>query len=379
MAQDILSQIANEARRLRVARKLPPEGEPIPYNLVGQVQEDFRKFQDVTGLSLADVARRMGRGFSGPTLSSFANFDADKNREFKGDLDRITRGVNTFMESFARQATAPRPEGFITTAVADFMLKVIRKTIDLRSMSIISSDSGRGKTMTARAAASVYPGAVYVRVKRCARTAAGLADLLGSTPELRIRNARTLRQMQIRIIDMLKGTGRVLLIDEAHQLSSDALEFIRDIHDECEIPIVLFGTRKLGDNTDDDDIFYGQFASRVALRYDVNNHVRRDGRPDSPPDKPIHTVDDIKKLFDADSIRLTGDAEVTLAKLANLEGFGGLRLCVQVVRVAAVAAESRGTEIDAKLILAVLRDMHGKVRAVGRIQKSMEEQKVKVA
>lgn len=371
-SSDILNQIAQDARRLRVGQKLPPEGEPIPYEQIALVQQEFEKFLSVTGLSVADVAKRMGKGYSASTISTWRSHT--KEREYKGNLDRVTRGVNQFMETYAQQATAPKTEGWVETTVAKHMINVIRKCISLRSMAIISSDSGRGKTLTFKAAESVYPGAVYLRVLRGTRTASGFAWQLAQ--DLGIRKGRTTRELQYQVIQTLRGTGRVLIIDEAHQLDRNALEFLRDIHDECEIPIVLGGTRKVGDNTDDDDIFFGQFASRVALRYDVNEHVRGGG---PKPSKPIHTIEDVKAIFHSDTIKLTSDGVATLHRLANLEGFGGLRLCAQVYRVAAGIAEGKGQSIDAKLLLAVLREMHGKTRAIQRIERAAEELELKEA
>jgi len=369
MANDILKLLAADARRLRMSRKLPQPDQPIPYDLVRLVQEDFDQFLTVTGLTLADVARRMGRGYSGPTLSGWRAFDPSSDREFKGDLDRITRGLNEFMEQFAAQQLAPRPEGFVQTNVAKSILAVVRRAIELRSMATITSDSGRGKTMTFQAAAGVFTGAILIRCKRRFRTSSGLARLIAH--ELRMsRPPRNAGDLQLKLIETLRDTGRLLIVDEAHQLTSDALEFIRDLHDECQMPIVLGGTRKLGDKTDDQDVFFGQFASRIALNYDVNDDVRGD---DGAPTRPLHTIEDIRSIFHSDTIRLTSDAEATLLRLANIEGFGGLRLCTQVARVAAVVASRTGKPIDAKLIIKVLRDMHGKSRATKRIEKAMTE------
>ncbi len=374
MPSDILKLLAEDARRLRISRKLPPVNQPIPYDLVALVQEDFERFLTVTGLSLTDVARRMGRGYSGPTLSIWRSFDPDGDREFRGDLDRITRGLNEFMEQATAQALAPKPEGFVETTIAKGILTIIRRAIELRSMATVTSDSGRGKTMTFEAAAGVFPGAIMIRAKRRFRTSSGVARLIAH--ELRIaRPPRNAGDLQLKLIDTLRDTGRLLIVDEAHQLTSDALEFIRDLHDECEMPIVLGGTRRLGDKTDDQDVFFGQFASRIALNYDANDYIRNGG---GEPTQPLHTIEDIRAIFHSDTIRLTTDAEATLNRLANIEGYGGLRLCVQVVRVAAITAEKRQmVAIDAKLLLQVLREMHGKSRAVKRIERAMAQKPAK--
>src|SRR4051812_36363005 len=67
---DMLDHLAQHARRLRVGRILPPEGE-LAEKVIEQIQGDFRAFLEKSGLSLGEVAHKMGRGFSVPTLSTF--------------------------------------------------------------------------------------------------------------------------------------------------------------------------------------------------------------------------------------------------------------------------------------------------------------------
>lgn len=366
---DILSKLAEEARRLHVARKLPAD-DPLPWEWVSRVQEDFRRFLEETGMSQSQVVRKMGAGFSGPVISSFLAMKKDS--DYIGDRDRIVRGINNFMEIHARRANAPRPAGWIETEVARRMLVLIGKTIELRAMGLIYSDAGRGKTMTLEAARGIYPGSVIVRILSGTRSPAGLAKLLAKQFKFSVHKSTF--DIQMELIDQLKGTDRALMIDEAHQLNPKALEFLRDLHDACEIPIILVGTKKIDEATADTDQFFGQLTSRIALRYDVTEqlHSSNNHKP-----KPLHSAAEIEKMFKQDKVRLTADGIHTLTRIANLEGFGGLRLCKQVVFVAAEYAGDKA--IDAGLILKVLRTMHGLVHGVTRITRAIDESKVAVA
>jgi hypothetical protein len=82
-----------------------------------------------------------------------------------------------------------------------------------------------------------------------------------------------------RIINALKGTERLLLIDEAHSLAVRSLNVIRDIHDEAKVPIVLAGTIDLRKRTNDSTIFFGQFTSRMVARCDVSEPALRPRNP----------------------------------------------------------------------------------------------------
>jgi DNA transposition AAA+ family ATPase len=364
---DVLSRLAEDARRLRVARQLPGKG-PIPWQKVHAVQQDFERFITDTGMSLQQIARRMGAGCSVTVLSAFRHLRSDDDHV--GDRDRVVRAVNQFMEDHARAREVPRPDGWVETDVALRMLTLIQNTIAMRSIGMIYSDAGRGKTMTMRAAADIYSGSTYLRVRATTRTVPGLARQIAEA--LRLPGKRgTTRMIQERIVTALRDTGRALLVDEAHQLTPPAFEFLRDLHDECGIPIVLAGTHELHTKTADNNLFLGQFNSRVALHYDVTEGIR-----ETDDKRPLHSKAEIRALFERGQVRLTDDGAAFGAKMANLLGFGGLRLVEKVIFAASRIAVDG--PLDANLLMRVLRQMHGHVLA-SDCMKTLEESKVQVA
>lgn len=157
------------------------------------------------------------------------------------------------------------------------------------------------------------------------------------------------------MIDTLRGTGRCLLIDEAHQLKHEAFELLRDIHDEAGVPIILAGTVKLHDAVNDHDLFFGQMSSRIALRYNVTESLSPGSN--SPGGELLHSVAEIGQIYERDGVCLTRDGRVFLARLANLPGLGGLRLCAKLVQVAR-AAGSGEDAIDAGLLIKVVHAMN---------------------
>lgn len=360
MNKDILDQLQEEARRLRVARKLP-EGK-LTWDWIARVQEDFRAFKEKHALSLHDVAKRLGSGYSASVLSQFLSMASDQ--DYIGDIDRIVRGVNAFMEQFARAKDSPRPAGFVETRVAKRMLTTVHNAVELRAIGLIYGPSGIGKSLTLQAAHAMFPGSIMLRTRSTTRGVGGMAKQIAA--EMRLR-AKTTFEIQAKLIDALKGTDRPLFIDEAHQLHHGALEFLRDLHDECEIPMVLAGTVKLEETISDTERWYGQFASRTALRCDI----AEDWQPESKHKKPLFTVDEILKVFQSDKVRLTDDGALMLMKIANCMGIGCLRLCRQVVFVAAKLAN--GEALNAAILSKVMRQMHGRVHTDSRVEKSIIE------
>lgn len=369
--RDILEQLAQDARRLRVARMLPPKDEgPLEWEWIKQIQADFEAYLEKTKQSVNKVSRKLGDGFSTGVLSQFRNHK--EQYVFRGDLDRIARGINNFIELAERQHNAPRPKGWIETAVANRMLGLIGQTVDMRCIGVIFSDAGRGKTMTLQAASKIFTGSILVRVVCSSKSPSGLNRAIAHA--LGHRKKTFALGDQPLILNQLKGTGRPLFIDEAHQLSPGALEYLRDLHDCCGIPIILAGTRNINEKCSDDDYFYGQFSSRIGYRMNVTEVLETTRK--NP--RPLHSAEEIKRMFESDKVRLTDDALTALAKIGNLMGLGGLRLCKQVVFAAAKVANAKSVKIDASLIIDVLRQMHGQDHAAECIS-AMEKSKVKIA
>ena len=144
----LLDQLAAEARRLKVGQKLPAE-DPIPWEAIERVRDDFRYLLDNSSVTITALAEAAGDLSRGP-LSRFRG--CTSRQDFNGNLDHTARRVNQLMETLGRRALASvsdRPDGFVETEVARRILLVVSKTVEMQAMGLITSDAGRGKTLNA--------------------------------------------------------------------------------------------------------------------------------------------------------------------------------------------------------------------------------------
>ncbi len=365
---DILKQLEEDARRIRVARTLPKG--PLKPDLMYQVIEDFEAIRKEHQLSYVQVAKEMGISTSMLSTVKHAH-----EGEWVGDLEKLVRQINSWLEQHMRRRTAPMPGGFIETRAAKDMLTVARQAIATNTIGLIYGPSGVGKTMALQALQATYAGSMLIRVRQSARTPAGIAKRL--TAQLRInRPGRTLFDMQDAITRHLEGSNRLLMVDEAHQVIRTGLEFLRDIHDETGIPMLFAGTREIDDKVSDFSEWAGQLNRRVGLRADI---VARVGGPGGggKGEQPLFTVEEIVQIFQSDQVRFTADGAMLMTRLANVIGHGCLGLCDKVVRIAAMTREAKtavrnGNGIDARLLLAVVREMNGELVA-SELDKAMAD------
>lgn len=350
MRADLLAQLREASRQLRLGRPLPSNGE-LTDRAWREVQADFHALLDQRGVSIEKIAAALGEGFSAATLRVFRDADGRLQRS-KGDADRLPRALNQFHELLAQRSAAKLPQGFVETAVAERICTVVEQTARLAIISLISGPPGVGKSMAIDACRSLIPGLVVVRVRQTSRRPVALVRQIAVS--LGVKGASSNAALAEEwIIQALAGTGRTLAIDEAHRLHASGLEALRDIHDEAGVPMVLVGTDDLLATVEHEQL-YGQLSSRIGLRYRI---VPTDARGGPSGGRPLYTPEEIARMFASSKVRFTGDGMETLTQIANLPGLGGLRLARQVVHLAAGVAGD--DSIDGKLLRRALRSIQG--------------------
>jgi len=136
----------------------------------------------------------------------------------------------------------------------------------------------------------------------------------------------------------LKGTSRLLIIDQIHKLTNvdakdRALYALCDLHDATGAPQLWVGTTDLVEYLERNEGRgkepLAQIRSRIAICRDLQEKANDPNRGE-----PLFTIDDIRKVYGKNKLKLTRDGERYLMKLANLRGSGGLLTCTNIVRVA---------------------------------------------
>jgi Bacterial TniB protein len=184
-----------------------------------------------------------------------------------------------------------------------------------------------------------------------------------------IRNS--FRAWSSRLETLLAGSGRLILIDEVHKLigygNNKTLHVLRDLHDATGCPMVWLGTTEVVEHIRDGQAKgrepMDQLMSRIGLIQDlVEDTVVRCGGGG----KPLATIEDIRKVFHDDTLRITPDALDYLHRMANRPLGGCYRTCRQVLAAAIYAA--RGKPITAELLMQAHDAKAG--RAAAQVQRA---------
>jgi len=202
---------------------------------------------------------------------------------------------------------------------------------------IIIGASGLGKTENLRQMKRLNRDMILVTGDPTARSLGSI--LLGISKLLPgiSRGACTNSAFLSNIIDRLKGSGRLLVIDEAHFLSWEAFEVTRKIYDATGIGLVFVGQQHLYDQMKGGhrkSFLWDQIYSRVGLRCTFRGDVLL-------PDVEMIC----NKIYPAG---LDNKSMSYLHHKAN--GPGKFRVIVKLLQRAQRLAESEGTKVSLPLL-----------------------------
>ena len=136
-----------------------------------------------------------------------------------------------------------------------------------QEMGVIYGKAGTGKTVAIKDWASKHPEAVLVETLPMMSAKELLLTILEALGQ---RNAQGSTVKLIKdIAKLFKKSERVLLIDEAENLTTKSLEAIRRIHDFSQVPVVLIGTYALIQNLKGRNGELLQLYSRINNKWEM--------------------------------------------------------------------------------------------------------------
>lgn len=194
---------------------------------------EFMKQQGLTGLS---IARSLNLS---TTLVSFVrNNKLDKVSQ--ANLKRIEDFIDNYNE---REQTTD------TTVTTHDMLRVhgtIDETMISCCMGIVYGKAGSGKTTAVKKYVERHPEAILIETDPADTTKSLLSSILEAIGESDPTGSK--KEMFNSIVATLRGSERVLIVDEAENLSTINLDIVRRIYDKSGTPTVFVGTEKLLSN-----------------------------------------------------------------------------------------------------------------------------------
>lgn len=194
--------------------------------------------------------------------------------EYNGDVSEIDRKVDEMLErQKAKVVEAKYNAEFVPTLAAKQGMEVMRFAHVEGEINVIFGAAGLGKTQMLKEYARKNSSATLIEVDPSCTPKVLLrkiAEAVGATAR-GVNN-----ELLDSIVSKLKGSERLLMVDEAELLSTRSLEFIRRIHDLTGVGVVLAGMPRLLVNLKGKNNELAQLYSRVGFACDLGNALPDD-------------------------------------------------------------------------------------------------------
>lgn len=336
----------NDNNRILLESRMADQKRPLTADEIEQIRAHYNGYVLSRNIKLSVVA--LQTSYSVPVISSWA---AGK---YTGDVQKVTRAVNAWLERDARREKAQRPKDYIKTEIAEDIRSIVGLADKFGRMAAIVVPAGAGKTYVLKVLSEELRGLyIYCHDRMSPRDMLrAIAVALG-----RRGGSGTTAELHAWIVETLKGTRRIIFLDEAHRLRA-ALGYVRSLYDEANVPIIMVGTADILEAVNDRRDGKGQFSSRT-YRYNAIDLVRNaeDDRG-NPAGKDLFSIEEVREFFAMKKIRLDRDALKFLWSLACLPNFGCLRL-VESLTEAALELYADVTTLERSHLITSLKMLYG--------------------
>ena len=226
------------------------------------LHERFVLWRDQSGTSVNRIAGMIGR--SAAAVSQYANY------KYEGAIPEIEKDIATLLRREEDLQFVQATRMFCSTQPSILLWEVLEYCDGKQKMGAALAASGIGKTETCREYKRRNRSSIFVTADISTRSVGSVLRLIAKASG-GVPRRGTISDMLHAIIDRLKGSRRLIIIDDAHFLTWEAFEATRKIHDCAGIGIVYVGQERLYDQmrgATNRAYLFDQIYSRIAIKRD---------------------------------------------------------------------------------------------------------------
>ena len=336
-----------------------PEGtkpEAVTKELAADVIDAVNAYKAGTSMSLSAIGKAVG--YAGSVVSQVL---ASK---YAGDWRQVIIDLDRWLDEQIKRDAAPKATEFVWTTVAQEIKTVADIAVQLSTIGLVygPDTSGIGKTMALQAIRREKTNAMLITVDKVGASVTGVLESI--CRELKISAGHANRILFQKIVERLKGTPRLLMIDQIHNLcgakDDKPLYCLADLYDATAAPQLWCGTSDIvaylerGQAKGREPL--AQIRRRIGIRRDLMQRTRERG--DGGRGEPLYSIDEIRRVFAKNKIRLAPDGARYLQQIANRPDGGALGTCKNIVVIATTIAEVRGAAaLTAEMLRAAHREL----------------------
>jgi DNA transposition AAA+ family ATPase len=288
---------------------------------MSDVKKELVALMEIEGINQSTVAKALD--ISSGTLSQYLS------GSYPGNLTKIEEGIKAFLElRREKRKTQKHILPFVKTSVAKKFYDVCRMVHTEQDMGVAYGPSGVGKTSAAKEYTRLNPKTILIE----ADAGYTARDLMRELHRKFGDGRGTIHEMFEDVVTKI-SPDRLIIVDEAENLPTRALELLRRIHDKAGIGILLCGMPRLLANLRGKRNELAQLYSRIGVAANLQMISEHD------TDEIVHAVipnsNGLAKVFHS----VTNGNTRTLCKLLRqsmrVAGLNGVAINESLVRATA--------------------------------------------
>lgn len=201
------------------------------------VREALMSHLNQTGCSQRAVATSIG--ISASAISQYLQ------NKYPGDLEALERKITQYLKLSLQREEYPRLQfSFIETSVVKQVHEIATACHTSNHIGIVTGESGLGKTTAVKRYLELNPDVLVIYGRPSITTKSILKEI---ALKVNADAQGSVDDVFLRIVRKLKGSGRMLIIDEAEHLTARVLDQLRRLNDSefAGIGILLVGLPRL--------------------------------------------------------------------------------------------------------------------------------------
>lgn len=235
---------------------------------IDQIRQELKGYLEEHGISANSASRSIGK--SSATISQFLN------DQYTGDNRKVADSVAAFLK---RQKEKESQDEILTTTIETKAVKKLCQAARMChiqcEMGVATGDAGVGKSRGCAYYAAQNPDVIYIEVIPGMTTKKLMGKLHRETG---YNGQGAIYDMFTDVVDRLKDSDRMVIVDEAENLPYTGLELLRRLYDIAGIGILMAGMPELIANLRGNKGEYKQLYSRIGIHATIPN------MKDSPDD-----------------------------------------------------------------------------------------------
>lgn len=214
----------------------------------------------------SQVARSIGH--SPTTLSQVLA------KKYPGKTGPVIKALESFLQDqHDRESLSTIQVSFLESNYTKRIMEGAKICSQDNEIGVCVGNAGMQKSYSVSEYAKRNPNCILIEVDPSTTAKSLFRDLIKKTGGS--EQTTNLHDMFEEVVSKLKGTGRLIICDEAENLGYRSLELLRRVYDKAGVGLYLVGMPRLISNLRGKKGEYAQLYSRVSLVVNLNNYATK--------------------------------------------------------------------------------------------------------